>query len=118
MKNNQHIADSLNAQRTKLATFDSMLAKLPEGTNLSDFGVSDLSTPTLFSYVEHDESRLVRAAEIFGTDGWTAVPSGSSCYDWKKTVHGVVIDLRGAQVMPDLVERPVKPSEFPLQLPS
>lgn len=94
--------------------------KIPDGLGAL-WVVNDLVTFTVSLGWQKEDNRLrglQAMGDIFGRDGWSAAPD--SCgrkFDWKKKLAcGVLLEINGAEVLPQLVPMSVHPSRFPIQL--
>jgi len=121
-----HLQTHLSKIQSAISLLDSFVSnygsKIPDGVGCIGLGWGSGHDPSFCLHMTHmsDQNRLrglQMMGDVFGRDGWVSTPRrNDACFDWKKTVDGVAVEIYGAEVMPQMVPMPVHPSKFPLQL--
>lgn len=117
-KQNKHLA-AIMAAHTTLATFLKSV-RVPESFNVCACSMSN-GDAVLSAYCwDSDRDEILNdAAEAFSPEGWIeSEGANKGTMNWKKKLGDVELRIVNANVLPPVVERPVKPAEFPALLKS
>lgn len=115
-KHHQKLAAITAAQAT-LKTFLNSV-QVPKSFDICSSAMSDgRAMLSAYCWDSDRDEVLNEAAEAFSPEGWTeSAGSSKGTMNWSKKLGDVELRIINANVLPPVVERPVKPAEFPTLL--
>lgn len=115
--------DQVNKLVNDVQTLVAFSAKYADKMQDHSVTVLVMDGPGLSFYAPYSEDKKLAlqyfVGETFGREGWTKqLTYGSRYFDWTKEVDGVTICLSSIEPLNLPKDQPVRPTEFPLALPT